>query len=163
MRGLGSAACLSYPHKNKTRLADKLHRWICQSQAGWFLDVFLRAETCGSRDATAIFKKMSGLLARCSRIRSSRIGSVAWIMMSCPSFAKRRGTQQISADYSPMLTTSHHFWTPHPERWTKAMQLVDDDDIMSTAGSRDAGVTAEEQQCQCSSPSRALLALHIHT
>ena len=36
------------------------------------------------------------------------------------------------------------------------MQLVDDDDIMSTAGSRDAGVTAEEQQCQCSSPSRAL-------
>ena len=57
MRGLGSAACLSYPHKNKTRLADKLHRWICQSQAGWFLDVFLRAETCGSRDATAIFKK----------------------------------------------------------------------------------------------------------
>ena len=48
MRGLGSAACLSYPHKNKTRLADKLHRWICQSQAGWFLDVFLRAETCRS-------------------------------------------------------------------------------------------------------------------
>jgi hypothetical protein len=62
-----------------------------------------------------------------------------------------------------MLTTSHHFWTPHLERWTKAMQLVDDDDIMSTAGSRDAGVTAEEQQCQGSSPSRALLALHIHT
>ena len=160
MRGLGSAACLSYPHKNKTRIADKLHRWICQSQAGWFFDVFFMFF-----DVFCVLKPVDlGMpRARCSRIRSSRIGSVAWIMMSCPSFAKRRGTQQISAD-SPMLTTSHHdFWTPHPKRWTKAMQLVDDDHIMSTAGSRDAGVTAEEQQCQCSSSSRALLALHIHT
>ena len=145
MRGLGSAACLSILvttirhvfHTNCTDLPPK-------TRPMGFFRATENLSTGRSRDAAAI----CFCLARCSRIRSSRIGFVAWTMMSCPSFAKRRGTEQTwpMLTTSQRLTMSHHYPWTHSERWAKAMQLVDDD-IISTAGSRDAGVIAEEQ-CQ---------------